>query len=345
MSAPARKRVSLSQSAHSWQQAMREAITDADTLFERLQLPADQLPGARRAARLFPLRVPSGYVDRMARGDLADPLLRQVLPLDIEHAVAPGFTADAVGDGPSDLGDGVLHKYAGRALLITTGACAVHCRYCFRRHFDYAAHHAGGEHGRAAVAHIAADTSIHEVILSGGDPLSLSNTRLAALGRQLDEIRHVERLRLHTRTAVVLPERIDDGLVAWIASRPQRVVLVVHANHAREIDDHVAAAMARLSGAGAVLLNQAVLLRGVNDDAATLAALSERLFSVGVMPYYLHMLDRVAGTAHFEVDADRAQRVLDELAARLPGYLVPRLARETAGEGAKQVFGHRASAN
>ncbi len=324
---------------------MRDAVTDIDTLFALLALPEDMRASARRAAELFEMRIPRGYIQRMRRGDIADPLLRQVLPLQAEHDVVPGFVFDAVGDQTSSLGDGVLHKYHGRALLITTGACAVHCRYCFRRHFDYSADHAGADQGRAALAHIAADPSVREVILSGGDPLSLSNTRLNALGTSMDAIEHVPRLRLHTRTAVVLPERIDDGLIDWVASRRQQVVMVIHANHAAEIDDEVATAMHALRAAGAVLLNQSVLLRGVNDDVCALADLSERLFAVGVMPYYLHMLDRVAGTAHFEVPPERAQTLIDTVAARLPGYLVPRLARESAGEDAKRVFGHHATGN
>lgn len=342
LSAPARGPVSLSQSGDDWQRAMREAITDVDTLFERLALDPRYLPAARRAASLFRLRVPRAYADRMAVGDINDPLLRQVLPLDAETETVPGFMHDAVGDDASARGDGVLHKYQGRALLVTTGACAVHCRYCFRRHFDYAAHNAGALRGRAALAHIAADTSIREVILSGGDPLSLSNARLRLIGRQLDEITHVGRLRIHTRTAVVLPERIDAGFVDWVASRRQQCVIVIHANHPREIDDATGQRLRALRQTGATLLNQAVLLKGVNDNADTLAELSEQLFTVGVMPYYLHLLDRVAGTAHFEVSEARARALIDTLAARLPGYLLPRLARETAGEGAKRVFGHHA---
>lgn len=333
---------SLSYRRDDWQQAMREAVTDVDTLFDTLALPERYREPARRTATGFGLRVPRGYVARMIPGDIHDPLLRQILPLDAENAVVPGFAYDAVGDAASALGDGVLHKYHGRALLVTTGACAVHCRYCFRRHFDYAAQHAGARRGEAALAHIAADTSIHEVILSGGDPLSLSNERLAAIGDGLDAIDHVTRVRIHTRTAVVLPERIDDGFVDWIARRRQQCVIVIHANHAREIDADVAARLARLRAAGATLLNQAVLLRGVNDNANTLAALSETLFAAGVMPYYLHLLDRVAGSAHFEVAADRAEALMNTLAGRLPGYLVPRLARESAGATAKQVLGHEA---
>lgn len=318
---------------------MRESITDIDTLFDALELPNVYREPARRAAALFPLRVPASYVARMHRGDIHDPLLRQVLPLDAEHSIVPGFSADAVGDHASACGDGMLHKYAGRALLITTGACAVHCRYCFRRHFDYSAGHAGGHHERAALARIAADNSIREVILSGGDPLSLSNTRLERLGTALDEISHVARLRIHTRTAIVLPQRIDAGLIATLARRQARCVVVIHANHAQEISDDVAAAIRRIQGSGAVLLNQAVLLRGVNDTLDAQAELSERLFDIGVMPYYLHLLDRVAGTAHYEVSPVRAQRLMQELAARLPGYLVPRLARETAGTTGKSVIG------
>ena len=336
-SAAARKRVSLSQSAPRWQQAMREAVTDVDTLYDALELPAEGRAAARSATALFGLRVPRGYLARMRRRDPHDPLLRQVLPVADEHAEVPGFDWDAVGDNASAAGDGVLHKYHGRALLITTGACAVHCRYCFRRHFDYAGQHAGGAHADAALSRIDADPSIREVILSGGDPLSLSNPRLAALGEGLDRIDHVSRLRLHTRTAIVLPERIDAGFIDWLAARRQQVVIVVHANHANELSDDVCRALAALRATGATLLNQAVLLAGVNDSPDALAALSEKLFAAGVMPYYLHLLDRVAGTAHFEVDERRADGIMQQLAARLPGYLVPRLARETPGAAAKSV--------
>jgi EF-P beta-lysylation protein EpmB len=340
--APARKRASLSQTGHGWQQAMREAVTDIGTLCDLLELSdaqRDALIGIRTG---FPLRVPRSYIARMRRGDVDDPLLRQVLPIAAENEPVPGFSIDAVGDHASALGDGVLHKYHGRALLVTTGACAVHCRYCFRRHFDYANQHAGARQGEAALAHIAADKSINEVILSGGDPLSLSNNRLDALGHALDAIEHVTRIRIHTRTAVVLPERIDADLIAWVRERRQQCVIVIHANHAQELDDTVAQRLLELRAAGATLLNQAVLLKNVNDDVDTLIQLSERLFALGVMPYYLHLLDRVAGSAHFEVDEARARILIGRVAGRLPGYLVPRLARENAGDAAKQVLGHDA---
>ncbi|AWN17464.1 EF-P beta-lysylation protein EpmB [Salinisphaera sp. LB1] len=330
---------SLSYRSGGWQQAMRDAITDVDTLFAELDLPAEYKPAARRAAALFDLRVPRGYVARMRRGDIADPLLRQVLPLHAECHDPPGFVDDAVGDNSSAVGDGLLHKYHGRALLVTTGACAVHCRYCFRRHFDYSAQHAGGSHTEAALARIAADPSITEVILSGGDPLSLSNARLDALGARLDAIDHVRRLRIHTRTPVVLPERVDDGLLAWFAARRARTVVVLHVNHAAELSFDVADIARAIAGTGAVPLNQAVLLAGVNDDADTLADLSLALFDAGVMPYYLHLLDRVRGTHHFEVPEARAVVLMQALAARLPGYLVPKLAREGPGDDAKSVLG------
>ncbi|KEZ78859.1 Lysine 2,3-aminomutase [Salinisphaera hydrothermalis C41B8] len=330
---------SLSYRSADWQQAMRDAITDVDTLFAELELPPEHKPAARRAAALFDLRVPRSYVARMRRGDIADPLLRQILPLDAEHADPPGFVDDAVGDQASAAGDGLLHKYYGRALLVTTGACAVHCRYCFRRHFDYSAQHAGGSHAEAALRRIAADPSIREVLLSGGDPLSLSNARLESLGDRLDAIEHVERLRLHTRTPAVMPERVDEAFLAWLARRRARVVVVVHVNHANELSDDVTAALRAMAASGATLLNQAVLLAGVNDSADALADLSLALFDAGVMPYYLHLLDRVRGTSHFEVSESRATTLMQEVAARLPGYLVPKLAREGAGDDAKSVLG------
>ncbi|MGB7754840.1 MAG: EF-P beta-lysylation protein EpmB [Salinisphaera sp.] len=330
---------SLSYTGDDWQQAMRGAITDVDTLFFELALPSEHKPAARRAAALFDLRVPRSYAARMRRGDMADPLLRQVLPLDAEFVDPPGFVDDAVGDAASAAGDGLLHKYHGRALLVTTGACAVHCRYCFRRHFDYSAQHAGGSHAEAALARIAADPSITEVILSGGDPLSLSNARLASLGTRLDAIGHVERLRMHTRTPIVLPERVDSELLAWFAARRARQVVVVHVNHANELSPDVVNALRAIAGTGTTLLNQTVLLSGVNDDAEALADLSLALFDAGVMPYYLHLLDRVRGTSHFEVPESQATALMQALAARLPGYLVPKLAREEAGDDAKSVLG------
>lgn len=318
-----------------WQALWRDAIRDPAELLAGLGLP--ELAGrvASAAAVQFPLRVPRGFAARMRHGDPHDPLLRQVLPLDDEDRIVPGFGLDAVGDLASSGGSGVLHKYDGRALLVATGSCAIHCRYCFRRHFPYGEQTAAAGQWREALAYLAADPSISEVLLSGGDPLSLSTPKLAEFSDALAHLPHVRRLRLHTRLPVVLPERVDPPFLAWLASLPQSVVVVIHANHANEMDVSVDRAIAGLRAAGATVLNQAVLLRGVNDSVSALAALSERLFEAGVLPYYLHLLDRVAGSAHFEVSADEARRLHGMLSRRLPGYLVPRLVQEVAGAPAK----------
>ena len=319
-----------------WKRLWREAIRDPRELLGLLGLK-DAVPGiSEAAAAQFPLRVPRGFVARMCHGDPHDPLLRQVLPLDDEMRPVAGFVADAVGDALARAGHGVIHKYDGRALLIATGSCAVHCRYCFRRHFPYAEETAAAGGWQEAVTAIRADASIHEVILSGGDPLSLATPKLAELGAALRTVPHLKRLRIHTRLPVVLPERIDDEFGNWLQALPWPVVVVVHANHAREFDTAVDAAMARLRDAGATVLNQAVLLRGVNDSVDALADLSERGFAAGVLPYYLHQLDRVAGAAHFEVPDARACVLHAGLTARLSGYLVPKLVREVAGDASKR---------
>ena len=318
-----------------WQQLWRDAITDPLELLGLLGLSghaADLLAGADSG---FPLRVPLGFVARMRRGDPSDPLLLQVLPQAAELVEVPGFSHDAVGDIAARAATGVLHKYRGRALLIATGSCAVHCRYCFRRHFPYAEETAAASRWQQALAHLRGDASIGEVILSGGDPLSLATPKLAELTDALATIPHIRRLRIHTRLPIVLPERIDAEFTDWLGALPLQRVVVLHANHPNEIDESVVAASAALRDAGATLLNQTVLLRGVNDSADALCALSERLFDGGVLPYYLHQLDRVAGAAHFEIDDERARALLRALRERLPGYLVPRLVREVAGTAYK----------
>lgn len=323
-----------------WRRHLAAAVRTLDELLERLGLEPERLgvEATARAARRFPLRVPRGFVDRMRRGDPGDPLLRQVLPVAAEDEEVPGFSANPVGELGLIRGDGLLIKYRGRALVVATGACAIHCRYCFRRHFPY-------DDGRmpdrlsGVLEALAEDKTIDEVILSGGDPLVLSDDSLSDLADRIASIGHVRRLRIHTRLPVVLPERVDDALVGWITACRIPVVVVVHANHPREIDDDVARSLGALRDAGAAVLNQAVLLAGVNDSAQSLAELSTRLFDCGVLPYYLHLLDRVAGAAHFEVDERRALEIMDELRARLPGYLVPRLVREVDGAPSKVVIG------
>ncbi len=319
-----------------WQQQWRDAVRDPRELLALLGLDAAAAGISAEAAAQFPLRVPRAFVARMRRGDLHDPLLRQVLPLDAEMRPVPGFGLDAVGDGAAKTADGVIQKYRGRALLIATGSCAVHCRYCFRRHFPYAEETAARDGWREAVAAIAADPGIDEVLLSGGDPLSLATSKLTELTDALAAIGHIKRLRIHSRLPVVLPERVDAPLLAWLRSLPWPVAFVIHANHANEFDTTVDAAMRAMREAGAQLLNQAVLLRGVNDSVDALAALSERSFAAGVLPYYLHQLDRVAGVAHFEVDDTHARALHTELATRLSGYLVPRLVREIPGDTGKR---------
>ena len=321
--------------APNWRQAWREAVRDPRELLAMLSLDGLASGISDEAAAQFPLRVPRGFVARMRHGDPADPLLRQVLPVLDEERIVPGFGLDAVGDEAARRGGGVIHKYNGRALLIATGSCAVHCRYCFRRHYPYAEDTAAAAGWREAVELIRADASIHEVILSGGDPLSLADHKLAELTDALRGIPHIRRLRLHTRLPIVLPERVDAGLLAWLHGLPWPVTIVVHANHANEFDPAVDAAMAALRATGASLLNQAVLLRGVNDSVDALADLCERGHAAGVLPYYLHQLDRVAGAAHFEVPDGDALALHAGLATCLPGYLVPRLVREIAGEPGK----------
>jgi L-lysine 2,3-aminomutase len=317
-----------------WQREMADAVVSPRALVEALDLDPRIATAASVASHAFRLRVPWSYIRRMRRGDPHDPLLRQVLPMQAELEERRGFVADPLEERRAMRAPALLQKYRGRALLITTSACAVHCRYCFRREFPYSTQ-VQAPRFREALALIERDATIEEVILSGGDPLSLSDARLASLTGALASVPHVRRLRVHTRLPVVLPSRVDPGLTDWLASLPWPVVIVLHANHANEIDEDVSSACARLRATGAMLLNQSVLLRGVNDDAAVLATLSERLCAAGVLPYYLHLLDRVRGTAHFGIAEARARRIAGELAASLPGYLVPRLVRERAGAPSK----------
>jgi len=318
--------------APRWQRELARAIRDPAELCHALGLD----PGLAAAAPPgFPLLAPRPFVARMEYGNPRDPLLLQVLPVAAEGADQPGFTSDPLHEATALAAPGLVQKYAGRALVLVSGACAVHCRYCFRREFPYAENGATLAGTAAAVDAIAADASLSEVILSGGDPLMADDARLAELVRRLEGLPHVQRLRIHTRLPIVLPERVTDGLVALLAATRLACVVVVHANHPAELDDGVAAALRRLASAPAMLLNQAVLLAGVNDSFAALRGLSERLVEIGVLPYYLHLLDRVRGAGHFEVTEARAIELHRRLRDSLPGYAVPRLAREVPGEPAK----------
>jgi EF-P beta-lysylation protein EpmB len=319
----------------AWQRELGESVTRPEDLIAALGLGSEHLEPARAAAAGFDLRVTRAYLSRIRRGDPGDPLLLQVLPRAAELAYAPGFESDPLQEKKARRAPNLLQKYQGRALLITTEACAIHCRYCFRREFPYTEAREGDGRLRAALEAIAADDSLHEIILSGGDPLSLSDARLASITGALSAIPHVRRLRVHTRQPIVLPSRVDEGLVTWIHGIRLPLVFVLHVNHANEIDADVRAACARLRAAGVTLLNQSVLLRGVNDDVGALEALSCALFDAGVLPYYLHLPDRVRGTAHFDVEEARARELLAALSGRLSGYLVPRLVREVPGAPAK----------
>lgn len=319
----------------SWRQALKDAVRDPVELCRLLELPLEIADRARAAEGEFPLVVPRGFVARMRPGDPHDPLLRQVLPLDEELQPVAGFGFDPVAESAAEIAPGVLQKYAGRALMVVTGTCAVHCRYCFRRHFPYETSPARSGQWDEAIDAIRADSAIHEVLLSGGDPLSLVDETITELAEQLAAVPHLRRLRVHTRLPIVIPERVTDELLAWLTGTRLTPIMVVHVNHANEIDDAVAGALAKLVDAGIPVLNQAVLLRGVNDSADALAALCERLVDLRVMPYYLHQLDRVAGAAHFEVPIERGREIMKELHARLPGYAVPKYVQEQPGAPGK----------
>jgi len=314
----------------AWQRELADAITDPAELLRCLGLDPILPAAVRQAAASFPLRVPRGYVARMTPGDPADPLLRQVLPSAAETLAAPGFSADPLGERAALVAPGLLHKYQGRALLLTTPACAVHCRFCFRRELPQTT-----GSWRPALAYLADNPGIGEVILSGGDPLTLSNRRLGALLTQLSRIEHLQRLRIHTRVPIVLPERIEPALTDLLTHNRLPVILVLHANHPREIDANVRQALGQLRAAGVMLFNQTVLLGGINDSVEILAKLHETMFSAGVIPYYLHAPDPVRGTVHFAVADPQARTLMQQLRNCLPGYLVPRLVREEPGGSAK----------
>ncbi len=319
-----------------WQRSLSAAIRSSDELIDRLQLSDDLRIPARAATERFPLVVPLDYLNRMRTGDSDDPLLKQVLPLRDELEVVPGFSGDPVGDGDASTAPGLIQKYSGRALLIATGVCAVHCRYCFRREFPYYTSPRRMADWQPAFEAIDADDTLHEVILSGGDPLMLTDARLREIIMELEKISHVRRLRIHTRLPIVLPNRITEDLLALITGTRLTPIVVVHANHANEIAGECEMSLRRLVQSGITTLNQAVLLRRVNDSINAQFELCERLIDVGVLPYYLHQLDRVQGAAHFEVNAAKGRDIVSQLRERLPGYAVPKFVREVPGALSKR---------
>ena len=318
-----------------WQAQLNDSFTDTTAFLVYLDLNPEHFGDLRGAHESFPFKVTKPYADRIQKGNSEDPLLLQVLPLALELELREGFSKDPVGDLLSLASRSILQKYHARALLISTGACAIHCRYCFRREFPYSEVALTKSIESAALEEIRNNASIEEVILSGGDPLSLSDERLRRLLNEISDISKITRIRIHTRLPIVLPNRITDALIETLGSLRPRVVMVIHSNHAQELDQHVQAALQKLSLIGITLLNQSVLLKSINDNATALSELSERLFECHTLPYYLHMLDKVEGSHHFDVEEQEAQALMEALRNRLPGYLVPKLVREIAGEPSK----------
>lgn len=316
-----------------WKQALRDAVTQPQQLLEKLQL--QHLSHVDFDNR-FSMRVPQAYIDKMRVGDASDPLLLQVLPQLAENATT-GIT-DPVDDLSFMATEGVLHKYHGRALLITTGACAVNCRYCFRRHYPYGDASVSNKQLDKALKYLRKHDEIDEIILSGGDPLMLDDARLGRLIQQLESIPHLKYLRLHTRLPVVLPARICPSLVDLLSQSRLRSCVVIHCNHPNEISEPETEALHNLAGAGITLLNQSVLLKGINDSADILGRLSKRLYDNQVLPYYLHLLDPVRGAMHFDVATDTATALIERMRAQLPGYLVPKLVREIPNSPSKSAI-------
>jgi len=332
---PDKFKLSHSNSHIGWQQQLAQSITEPAQLLHLLDLDSALFPDYNTAQQQFGLKVPHAFIQKMQRGKAHDPLLLQVMAQVEEMLPAEGYSKDPVGDLAASKTPGLLHKYHGRVLLITTAVCAIHCRYCFRRHFPYSEKQAGRDQWTQAIDYIRLDHSIKEVILSGGDPLALSDEKLSSLVTRLEAIPHLSRLRIHSRLPTVLPDRITEQLINRLANSRFSVCLVIHANHANEITALEISALKRLQLAGIHLLNQAVLLKGINNQANEQIALSESLYSAGVLPYYLHLLDPVQGAAHFNVNLQQASDIITQMRKQLPGFLVPRLVREISGEMSK----------
>ncbi|MFK7816989.1 MAG: EF-P beta-lysylation protein EpmB [Gammaproteobacteria bacterium] len=327
-------------SLSNWQLEYKTSITNVELLCQALGLEIEQLPISYHANKQFQLRAPQSYVKRMQHNNPNDPLLLQVLPTSNEETHVDGYLKDPVGDLQSIKSPGLLHKYNGRALLLATSRCAIHCRYCFRRHFPYSIQNPRSDSWAQTIQELQRDQSISEVILSGGDPLVLDDSELKKLIAKLEPIAHIKRLRIHTRLPVVIPNRINDELLNWISSTRLQIIMVLHVNHANEINTEMHERLQKLKDINCTLLNQSVLLKNINDQSTSLINLSESLFSAGVLPYYLHLLDKVEGAAHFDVSEDNAQTLMREISKHLPGYLVPKLVREIASEQSKSLISY-----
>ncbi len=324
----------------SWQEQLAQAIRQPADLLEFAGLKADSIGYSQQAITQFPVRVPYAFANRIKKNDPNDPILRQVFPYKAEENETIGFINDPLAELSVQPVHGLLQKYNSRVLSITTGACAVHCRYCFRRHYPYQESSASSKHWQASLDHIEDDLSIEEVILSGGDPLTLSDRRLQDMCSSLATIKHIKRIRFHTRLPVVLPARITTTLLKQITDNDKSIIFVIHANHANELDNAVSNTIKRLQEFGVLVLNQSVLLKGINDSVQALINLSERLVENNVMPYYLHLLDPVAGAAHYDVPIEQAQKLIQEMQSSVSGYLIPKLVKEEIGAPSKTLIRH-----
>lgn len=328
------------QSREDWLQQLADVITEPAELLEYLALSdSPEWQKGHDARRLFALRVPYAFARRMKKGDPNDPLLLQVMTSASEFIATPGYSTDPLEEQDDAIAvPGLLHKYINRALLLVKGGCAVNCRYCFRRHFPYQENQGNKANWRHALDYIRQQPELDEIIFSGGDPLMAKDHELAWLLDEIETIPHIKRLRIHSRLPVVIPARITEALTQRFSQSRLQILLVTHINHANEIDPELCDAMTRLKRANVTLLNQGVLLRGVNDNADTLAKLSNALFDAGIMPYYLHVLDRVQGAAHFMVPDDEARLIMRKLMTKVSGYMVPKLTREIGGEPSKTTI-------
>ncbi|MEP1447925.1 MAG: EF-P beta-lysylation protein EpmB [Paraglaciecola sp.] len=318
----------------NWQKELAMCFSDPVSLLNYLELPLETYKEDIKARQLFPMRVPRPFAAKMKKGDPLDPLFLQVFTNKREFHPTPGFSTDPLQE-QNNQQPGILHKYQNRLLLLVRGGCAVNCRYCFRRHFPYSDNHLNKREWQQALDYIACNPQIDEVIYSGGDPLMAKDDFLAWLTTEIENISHVKRLRIHTRLPVVIPSRITSELISWFTQSRLKPVMVLHINHANEIDNTLAVSMKKLKQAGVTLLNQAVLLKGINDTSDKQIDLNEALFDIGVMPYYLHVLDKVQGAEHFDLPDGSAIKLIRELIKRQPGYLVPKLVREIGGQPGK----------
>lgn len=321
----------------TWQKELANALKNPQQLLQLLDISPESVPLSSKARQSFPMLVPRPFAEKMKKGDIHDPLLKQVLPILDEELCATGYSQDPLQEHNSAI-PGLLHKYQSRVLLIVKSGCAVNCRYCFRRHFPYQDNNINKKQLAEITAYLTAHPEVNEVILSGGDPLMSKDDFLQYLLEALAALPQLTRVRIHTRLPVVIPSRVTKQLCAMLKKSRLKVVVVLHINHANEIDSHFIEAMTKLQQTGAQLLNQSVLLKGVNDNSQALIALSEALFSANILPYYLFLLDKVQGAQHFDLPETQAQQLIKEISSALPGYLVPKLSREIAGEKSKTII-------